>query len=376
MVYFDNSATSGVKPESVINAVSASLKHLSANPGRSGHSLALKTGMLVHNTRKKAAELLGVSDLERIIFCLNCTQALNTAILGTVVNGGNVVTTALEHNSVLRPLFELQRMGKITVTVVAPNSKGIIETDAIYKAINGRTYLVAINHVSNVTGAVAPVFEIGKLCKKLGLMFLVDGAQSVGYGDVFVDEYNIDFLAVAPHKGLHAPQGIGILAIGKNAKIKPLIYGGTGTYSESVFQPSGLPESLESGTLPTPSIAGLNAAIVWNNKHRLAGQIKLTEVSAYALERIKSLKNITVYTPENTFNGMVSFNINHLGSMEVCNILSDEYDIATRGGLHCAPLVHKHLGTLNQGIVRASLSFENTFAEVHSFIKAISEISN
>ncbi len=374
MIYFDNSATSGVKPESVINAAVSAMKFMSANPGRSGHSLSLKAGMLVYSTRKKAAKLLGLSDPERIVFSLNCTQALNTAIQGSVIDGGNVVTTVTEHNSVLRPLFELQRAGKITVSLAAPDERGVITANAIERALTPRTYMVAVNHVSNVTGATNAIDEIGKLCRKRGIKFLVDGAQSVGYGEIDVREQNIDYLAVAPHKGLHAIQGIGILALGSDAP-KPILFGGTGTQSENVLQPSELPESLESGTLPTPAIAALNAAITHNEKNRAKSREKIRELSDYILEALQAVRGVKIYTPENVYNGMISFNIRGIGSMDASNILSSQYDIAVRGGLHCAPLIHRHLGTVETGIIRASLSGENTFGEAEFFIKAVREIA-
>ncbi len=374
MIYFDNSATSGVKPESVINAAVSAMKFMSANPGRSGHSLSLKAGMLVYSTRKKAAKLLGLSEPERIVFSLNCTQALNTAILGTVQDGGNVVTTVTEHNSVLRPLFELQRAGKITVSLAEPNEHGVITANAIERALTPRTYMVAVNHVSNVTGATNSIDEIGKLCRKRGIKFLVDGAQSVGYGEINISEQNIDYIAVAPHKGLHAIQGIGILALGADAP-KPIIYGGTGTQSENVLQPSELPESLESGTLPTPAIAALNAAITHNEKTRAQSREKIHELSAYILETLQTIRGVKIYTPQNVFNGMISFNIRGIGSMDASNILSSQYDIAVRGGLHCAPLMHRHLGTVETGIIRASISGDNTFGEAEFFLKAVKEIA-
>ena len=375
MIYFDNSATSGVKPECVINAAVSAAKHLSANPGRSGHSLSLKAGMLVYSTRKKAASILGVHDPERIIFTLNCTQALNTAILGTAISGGNVVTTAMEHNSVLRPLFELQRAGRISVSVVSPDESGKVSPAAIERAITPRTYLVAVNHISNVTGAVNDIDGIGKLCRKRNIKFLVDGAQSVGYGDVDIEEQNIDYLAVAPHKGLHCIQGVGMLALGRDATIRPTLFGGTGTQSENVFQPSELPESLESGTLPTPAVAALNAAITHNRTTRAESRRKMRELSSYVLEQLSKLRGITIYTARDTYNGMIAFNIAGIGSMEASNILSSQYDIAVRGGLHCAPLIHRHLGTLNSGIIRASLNGDNTYGEAEYFVRAVKEIS-
>lgn len=375
MIYFDNAATGGEKPDCVINAAVNAMRHLSANPGRSGHSLSLKAGMLVYSVRKKLAHMLGASDAERILFSLNCTQALNTALLGSAVSGGNVITTALEHNSVLRPLFEMQRAGRITVSVVPPGENGAVTVEGIERALTPRTYLVAVNHISNVTGAIAPLHEIGKFCRKKGLRFLVDGAQSVGYGDIDITEQNIDYLAVAPHKGLHALQGVGVLALGDDVQLRPTLYGGTGTQSESVFQPNELPEALEAGTLPTPAIAALGAAVTYNEKTRVETRRKLRELSGYLLESLARIPGVHIYTAPETFNGIVSFTVDNISSMDVSNILSAQYDIAVRGGLHCAPLIHRHLGTLQTGIVRASLGAQNTFGEADFFVRAIREIA-
>lgn len=375
MIYFDNSATSGVKPECVINAAVNAMKYMSANPGRSGHSLSLKAGMLVYSTRKKIAEMIGNENPERIIFTLNCTQALNLAILGSVSDGGNVVTTATEHNSVLRPLFELQKRGRITVSVVSPNERGFVSADEIQRAVTPRTYLVAVNHVSNVTGGINDIYSIGKFCRNKGIKFLVDGAQSVGYGEVNMSEQLIDMLAIAPHKGLHALQGVGVLAIDKNTDIKPILYGGTGTQSESVFQPDELPEALESGTLPTPAIAALNAAVTHNANTRNEARRKLHDLSEYLIKSLSEIKGIRLYTAPNCYNGIISFNINGITSMDASNMLSSNYDIAVRGGLHCAPLIHRHLGTLNGGIIRASLNAENTFGEAEFFVRAVRELA-
>lgn len=375
MIYFDNAATSGYKPECVINAVKNSLRYLSANPGRSGHSMSVKAALLVHKTRERLKEFL---DLPRgdIVFTLNCTQSLNFAVLGSLREGGHVVTTAYEHNSVLRPLSELERAGKISLTILKPDETGAVNAAAVENALTYKTYLVCTNHVSNVTGAVTPVKEIGKLCKRKGVLYLVDAAQSAGYGALSMAEDNIDLLAAAPHKGLHAPQGAGILAIRENTRISPVLYGGTGTASEQVFQPSELPECLESGTLPTPAIAGISAALAYTKEHMEEHKTKLAALSDYALKGLYRINNITPYSAPCAAGGIVSFNIGTYHSADVANILSDQYDICVRGGLHCAPLIHQHLGTLCQGIVRASLGVDNTYQQIDFFLRAVKEIAS
>ncbi len=375
MIYLDNSATTFYKPPQVINAVKNALEFLSANPGRGGHSMSAKAGLLVHKTRAHAAEYLGVKDDSRIIFTSGCTHALNLAILGSVRVGGHVITTVYEHNSVLRPLFELQRAGKISVTTLCPNGCGAVSLEQIERAVRGNTYLIATNHISNVTGAETDVKSIGEFARKKGILYLVDGAQSVGYGGVSLNGICADMIAVAPHKGLHAPQGVGILALSDRAELNPVFFGGTGTASESVYQPRELPESLESGTLPTPAIAGLNSALFWSEKNREQMSEKVSYLAEYLTDKLAGMRGVTVYPKGNARNGIVAFNVDALSSQEVSDVLSDQYDICTRGGLHCAPLVHKHFGTLDKGMVRVSFGFENTFAEADFLVKAVSEIS-
>ncbi|MCL2797902.1 MAG: aminotransferase class V-fold PLP-dependent enzyme [Firmicutes bacterium] len=374
MTYFDNAATTFYKPEPVQKAVVSAMKFLSANPGRSGHALSIKAAQLVHKTRAKTAEFVGLAR-GNIIFCLNCTQALNYAILGSVREGGHVITTVLEHNSVLRPLFELQRAGRIGLTVLPPDKSGAVSASSVQKALTADTYLVATNHVSNVTGAVAPIKEIGALCRKYGILYLVDAAQSCGYAHVSMDGDNIDLLALAPHKGLHAPQGLGVLAVRENVPLSPVLFGGTGTDSTSVYQPRELPEAFESGTLPTPAIAGLNASLSWTRKHMADAHERLSVLGEYLTAHLQKIHGITLYSAPDSSPGIVSFNIGDLHSADVANILSEQYDIALRGGLHCAPLIHKHLGTLDQGIVRASLGIDTTYAEVDFLLRAVREVS-
>ncbi len=375
MTYLDNAATSFFKPPEVINAVANTLKYLSANPGRSGHSMSTKAGLLVHQARSRLASFIDCPDSSRVVFTLNCTAALNTAILGTVKKGGHIITTACEHNSVIRPLFELQRKGLISLTVLAPDASGAVSLKDIKNALRPNTYMVATTHISNVTGAETDVKNIGEFTRSKGLLFLVDGAQSVGYGDVLLDGYSIDLLSIAPHKGLHAVQGVGALAISRFADVKPNIFGGTGTSSESVYQPEELPEGLESGTLPTPAIAGLNAALIWTQKNQKARMEKMGNLCKFCTEELKKMPGVTVYNPPGCCNSITAFNIEGLSSVEVSGILSDEYDVCVRGGLHCAPLMHRFLGTLERGIVRASFGIDNTYAEVEFFLNAIREIA-
>lgn len=372
MIYLDNAATTYFKPTPVINAVGNALKYLSANPTRSSHSIAVKAGMLVEETRELTAKMFGTTP-DKVIFTLNCTDALDTAIFGTARRGGHIVTTALEHNSVLRPLIRLKELGLVDFTVVSPLVGGAVTAEQIAGAIRQNTYMIIVNHVGNVTGAPQPIAEIGYLAEKYGLLFLVDGAQSAGYRDINMERDKISLLALAPHKGLHAPQGVGLLLV-RNAEVRPFRYGGTGTESAKP-QPKELPEALESGTLPTPAIAGLNAALKYHAENKDAHRKKLNGLFYYTLGELSKISGVSLYTRKEFGGPVIAFCVRGMTSMEAGNILSDEYDICVRCGLHCAPLAHKHYGTLKDGMVRAAVGVDNTPDEINFFLQAVSEIA-
>ncbi len=374
MIYFDNSATTRFKPECVINAMVNAMKFLSANPGRSGHSASVKASLLVHRARCRVAGLVN-ADPSRVIFTLNCSDALNMAVLGTAKKGGHVITSMCEHNSVLRPLFELRREGVIELTVLKPCSSGHVSAEDAERAIRKNTYMIAIGSMSNVTGSVAPVHDLGRICRKNGLLYLCDAAQSGGYTDINMRESNIDMLALAPHKGLHAPMGVGVLALSERVSPNPIRFGGTGTMSESVYQPMDIPEGFETGTLPLPAIAGLTAGISWVEANAHDFRPKLSSLSDYLLSRLKKISGVTVYTPS-AHGAIAAFNIRDYKSEHVADILSSEYDIAVRSGLHCAPKMHEFLGTTAQGIVRASLGCDNTKEQCDFLLQAVSEIAD
>lgn len=375
MIYFDNSATTYYKPKTVINAVANTMEFLSANPGRSGHKLSLNAGMLVYKTREKLANFFNIDNPSNVVFTSGCTSALNHAILGTVKKGGHVITTVYEHNSVIRPLSELAKNNIISLSVVKPDTNGNITTEIISNYVRHNTYMIVTNHISNVTGNIINTNKIGDFCKKNGFLYCVDGAQSVGYHDINMIKDNINLLAIAPHKGLHAPQGIGALIINTDKQISPILFGGTGTESENPFQPTVLPESLESGTLPTPLIAGLNRAIDWTNNNKTYMQKQISSTTKYIYESLTKIPTITLYNNPSTLNGIVSFNIKNKYSSDVTDILSEKYNICARGGLHCAPLIHEHLKTIQQGIVRISPGIENTYDDTVALLNAIEEIS-
>lgn len=372
MIYLDNAATTFFKPTSVVNAVGTALKYLSANPTRSSHSLAVKAGMMVEDTRETAAKFFSCPP-DKVIFTLNCTDALNTAIFGTVRQGGHIITTALEHNSVLRPLTRLKSLGMIDYTVLSPLGSGCVTAEQIASACRPNTYMIIVNHIGNVTGAPQPIDDIGYFAEKTGILFLVDGAQSAGYRKIDMKASKISMLAVAPHKGLHAPQGVGLLLI-RNGNVMPFRYGGTGTDSAKP-QPSELPEALESGTLPTPAIAGLNAAFKYAQEHGEENAKRLNGMFLYTIGELAKIPGIQIYTKREYGGPIIAFNLRGMSSVEAGNILSDEYDICVRCGLHCAPLVHKHYGTMKDGMIRVALGVDNTVDELNFFLQAIAELS-
>lgn len=368
MIYFDNSSTTFFKPPEVIGSVGAALKFLSVNAGRSGHKYAIKAATALNNTRLSAAKLFDCEP-ERTIFTYGCTDSLNLAVFGSAKRGGHVVTTAFEHNSVLRPLYRLYGDGIIGLTVVYPQKDGLIHAQDVLGAVRRNTYLVAMNSVSNVTGAPLPVEEVGSALKSTNVLFLVDGAQSAGYRKY---DYSLfDMFAVAPHKGLHAPQGVGLLLLGEKARLKPVRLGGTGTMSNSTVQPTELPEALESGTLPLPNILGLNAAVHYTEREGEKNARKISLLGEYMFDRLKSLTGVTVYT-QNPDAGIIAFNVGDKDSSEVGDEL-DKHGFCVRSGLHCAPLLHKSFGTADRGMVRASLGIDNTFKDVDLFIQTLEE---
>lgn len=374
MIYLDNSASTFVKPREVIKAVNESLIHYSANPGRSGHKASISTALKVEEVRENIANHFGATSSENIIFTQNCTQALNLAILGSVKEGGHIVCTENEHNSVLRPLEYLKSIGKIDYSIAYQQNPIGICLEDIKKKLKNNTYMIICNHISNVNGAKAEIEKIGKFCKEKGYIFLVDGAQSGGHLKINIKDLNIDYLAIAGHKGFYAPQSIGCLVMNDKHRPEPILFGGTGTNSLELYQPDIFPERLESGTISTPLILGLGGGLefVENYFNEINGKIDdLTTYLNYELTKLE----LKVYTePENSY-GVLAFNIDDLDSNEVASILNERYDICVRGGFHCAPIKHKALGTIPQGAVRISISYFNTFTEIQKLIYAVKHIA-
>ena len=371
MIYLDNSSTTHKKPPSVKLATLKGVSNLSVNPSRSGHRLALQGAEKIYNARENISDFLGTTP-ENVVFTSGCTMAINLALRGTAKKGGHIITSIYEHNSTLRTLDYLKKTENIEVTYLTPNKSGLISTKDICNKIKKNTYLVVINHTSNVTGITQDIESIGKLCKKKNLLLMIDGAQSIGHIDINMQAQNINLLTIAGHKGLYAPEGIGAL-LTNNCAVSPIIFGGTGTHSDKESQPIEIPDGLESGTINLPGILGLDAGVTFvrNNFEKINNKIeKLSTLLIYELNRIK---NVKVYG--NIKSGVVSIAINNKDSSYVSNTLDEKYNICTRSGLHCAPRVHKYLGTIKSGLTRISLSYYNSTRDIKKLIDAIKEIA-
>ena len=376
MIYLDNASTTNKKPFSVKLAVLKALsKKFCANPGRSAHTLGLNAGNEVFETRSLVNDFFNVGCLEHIVFTSGCTEALNTAIFGTLKQCGHIIVSSNEHNSVARCLKKLEHDGKITLTIVKTNDDGVILSEDIEKAIRPETYLVIVNHTSNVTGATADVDKIGKMCKKHGIMFMVDCAQSAGHKKIDMQKQNIDIICIAGHKGLYAMQGVGVLCYQKHIEIEPQKFGGTGTYGEMLLPPTTPPESLEAGTGPTPNIFSLKAGIKYVQKNFDKINNKIEFLTKYLLEQIVKIDGVKLYTKPNCYNGVVSFTINNFEPSEIADYLNSK-KICVRSGLHCAPLVHERLGTIKSGgTVRVSISHYNKKWEINKLLKELKKLT-
>ncbi len=373
MIYLDNAATGGFKPRIVTDTALSVLRFLTANPGRSGHRLSIAGAKNISDCREVIADMFSCSP-DRVIFTKNCTEALNVAIFGSVNNGDHVITTVFEHNSVLRPLFALKEKGVISLDVVAPKTDLSIE-QAIEDKINDKTKIIITTSISNVTGDTLPVEKIGLLAKDRGITYIVDGAQGGGHIPLSLNGTGISLLALAGHKGLSGIMGSGVLCVADKVNVKPFILGGTGSESFNLHQPDNYPDRLESGTLNLPAIAALKEGVIYvkNNMESFAKHLYST--TERLIENLSVIKNVTCYSVPNCA-GIVSFALNNLPSAEVADILNVEYDIAVRGGLHCAPLIHKFLNTNEEGLVRASIAVQNSSREISYFLRSVAEISN
>ncbi|PCG19775.1 aminotransferase class V-fold PLP-dependent enzyme [Brachyspira sp. G79] len=378
MIYFDNAATTLKKPDTVAKAVFKAINSF-ANASRGSYEASLSSERIILETRERIVKLFNGYTPNYTVFTSNSTEALNTAIKGIIQNhkDTHIITTSLEHNSVLRPLYEMQELGT-ELTIINTNIKGEINYNDIEKNIKQNTKAIICTHASNVIGDVLDIDFIGSLCKKHNILFILDASQSAGSIDIDMKKSNIDIVCFTGHKGLMGPQGTGGLCIKKGIDIKPLKTGGSGIKTYSKTQHENMPVRLEAGTLNSHSIAGLNAALKFIEEEGIE-KIRNHErqLAKYFYDEIKNIENIKFYGNYNTDKrtSIVSLNIADIDSAKISDILSSKYDIATRSGGHCAPLMHTSLNTVNQGIVRFSFSYFNTIEEIENGVNAVKEIS-
>lgn len=371
MIYLDNASTTNYKPPQVINAVVECLTKYPFNPHRGG-KVSLELQQKIYDVRKKLLMLcnnLGGN----VVFTSGCTEALNLAILGCAKRG-HIILTATEHNSVLRPVMQLKNKGIVDFSVINPDENGQITVESLQKALRNDTYMLIVNQTSNVTGTGQNLTEIGMFAHQHNLIFLCDCAQSMGYFPTDMAKNNVDMIAIAPHKGLHAMQGVGALIFNNRAVPKPIKFGGTGTESHLLTQPTTLPDGLESGTQPCANILSLGAGIDWWLKTYKQSAQNISYCQNLLLQGLGAISNVKLYSQPNK-SGLVAFNVGQMDSNAVADYLAEKYDIVVRGGLHCAPLMHRYLGTTNQGIVRASVSCVTTKQECFALINAVQTLA-
>lgn len=380
LIYLDNAATVFPKPDSVIEAMASFYRSHGVNPGRSGYDLAIEAGMVIDQTRRLLSAFFNnpSGDHNRIVFASNASDALNLAIQGVCRPGDHVVSTRLEHNSVLRPLYVLEQMGVITHDLVAPDGQGFVDPDEIARRLKPDTRLVVVNHGSNVLGTVQPVAEIGRLCRERGIVFLIDAAQTAGIVPIDMEAMGIDLVAFTGHKSLLGPTGIGGLAVGPGVDVRGTRWGGTGVKSAVRTHLDEYPYRLEVGTLNTVGIAGLKEALVWLGRRNLS-QLRAEEMAhaRVLVEGLREIPGVTVYRAgwSERHLPVVCCNVDGLEAGEAGTMLDVDHDIAVRTGLHCAPLVHEDIGTAPHGAVRFSVGPFNTREHVETAVAAMREIA-
>jgi cysteine desulfurase family protein len=375
-IYLDNAATSYPKPPPVYDAVLAAMQQIGASPGRGSYGAALQASRLLFETREALAAFFNCADSSRIIFTHNATEALNIAVRGLLQPGDHVVTSSMEHNSLLRPLFMLEKAG-VELSIVPADSEGLVDPDAIRRALRPTTRLVALAHVSNVTGGIQPIEEIGAVARQADALLLLDAAQSAGCLPIDMQALGVDLLAAPGHKGLLGPQGTGLLAVAPQVRLRPLLAGGTGSSSDQDQQPDGFPEGFEVGTHNLPGIAGLKAGIAF---------LAATGVSAvaareqghgrYLWEHLSALPGCRLYGPVDPQKrvGLVSLTVEGWDASALAFELDCVYGIAVRSGLHCAPRAHRTIGTYPGGTLRISPGWFTTTEELEHCCTALATI--
>lgn len=380
-VYLDNAATSWPKPDSVYQAMQKFMSEIGCSPGRGGYEGALQAGRLVLDARIRLADLFKVSTPEHIVFTHNATHALNYAFKGLLHPGDHVLTSAMEHNAVVRPLRHMAQEGVISLDIVPCSPEGLIDVAALEALIRADTRMLVATHASNVTGTLQPVDRMGQIAVKHNLYYIIDAAQTAGIYSMDLSALHADVIVFTGHKALLGPAGTGGMALSTRAghEMRPLLQGGTGSTSDLEYQPPFLPDKLESGTLNTPGIVGLRAGVAYVQdkglSHIRAYQQGLTRQLTAGL---RQLPRITVYGPQDALlqASTVSIDVKGEDLGEMSYILDDTYGIMTRSGLHCAPLAHKTIGTFPKGTLRFSIGYFNTCDEIDYVLEVLSSWGN
>ncbi|MCI9619331.1 MAG: aminotransferase class V-fold PLP-dependent enzyme [Dorea sp.] len=376
MIYLDNAATTMRKPQEVIDAVMLAMGSM-GNAGRGVNDASLSASRLIYDTRERLCRMFGGTDPRQVVFTCNSTESLNIAIRGLLNPGDHVITTMLEHNSVLRPLYDLEAKGT-SLTIIESDRSGNFDIEDMKRAVRPETKMIVCTNGSNLTGNYVELKPIGEFARERRILFVVDASQTAGVFPINVEEMKIDVLCFTGHKGLLGPQGTGGMYVREGVNIRPLKAGGTGVQTYSKSQPVQMPTALEAGTLNGHGIAGLHAALGYIEEHGIGAIRKREqELMRRFYEGVKDIENVTVYGDFDTMDrcAIVTLNIGDYDSSEVSDELLTGYGISTRSGGHCAPLMHKALGTVEQGAVRFSFSHYNTDEEVDAAVKAVRELA-
>jgi cysteine desulfurase family protein len=370
--YLDNASTSFPKPEAVAEAISECLRYFGVSPGRGSHRLGRRSEDVCSDARVRLARLFHRVTPEQLVVTPNATAALNLVLQGLLEVGDHVVTTNLEHNSVLRPLGQLHRDRGVTVSTVFSDALGHFELEDFDRAINPRTKLVVVNHASNVIGVKAPVEDIAALCRDRGVLLLVDASQTLGFEDL--RRLDSDFIAFTGHKGLYAPPGIGGVVMKDPLSVRPMIQGGTGGNSHALVQPTGGIDRFEAGTPNYVGLAGLCAALKWLESQTIekiaAHELALLTATVEGLQRIDGVQLYGSLAPSDKVP-LISFNVKATAPQDLAYYLDTEWNIQTRPGLQCAPLIHQTIGTYPHGTVRVSFGYANTAADVEALLEGV-----
>ncbi len=379
-IYLDNAATTWPKPDCVYDAVDCYQREIGAPNGRSHYREAQESNRIVERARRGVAQLIGADEPSHVIFGYNCSDMLNVAIRGVVRPGDHVVTTVCDHNSVLRPLRAMREEAEVDVTYVPCDGRGFVSPDDVRAALRPNTRLVAVNHASNVTGAIQPIAEIGRIVRATGALYLVDAAQSLGHVPIDVQTIEVDLLAAPGHKGLLGPLGTGVLYIrpGIEHEVRPLRYGGTGTQSDEDRQPDGLPQKYEPGNHNLVGLAGLAVAVDYLRDETIeALHAHHTALAGQLLEALREIVGVTIHGPQSAANrtSVVSISVDGYTPQELAAILESTHRIQCRAGLHCAPRMHEALGTTaGGGTLRFSPGYATTTEDIDIVVAALQEV--